>query len=89
MRGQVAGTQSGDAFWLTRAEMGTRSGAVRIVGFYDMGWADSRKRFGKLQPQRGAGFGVGFLDGFFRIDVARGLNYNRRWRTDLYLEAPL
>jgi len=89
VRGQVAGTQSGDAFWLTRAEMGTRSGAVRIVGFYDMGWADSRKRFGKLQPQRGAGIGVGFLDGFFRIDVARGLNYNRRWRTDLYLEAPL
>lgn len=89
VRGQIAGTQSGDAFWLTRAEVGTQRGVVRLVGFYDMGWADSRKRFGKLQPQRGAGFGVGFLDGFFRIDVARGLNYNRRWRTDLYLEAPL
>jgi hypothetical protein len=44
---------------------------------------------GTTQPQRGAGFGFGFLDGLFRIDVARGLYPLKRWRTDLYLEAPL
>jgi len=89
VRGQVAGTQAGDAFWLGRAEVGTRFRAVRPVGFFDMGWAGSRKTFGQTQPQRGAGFGLGFLDGLFRIDVARGLYPNKQWRTDLYWGAPL
>jgi len=89
VRGQVANTQHGDAFWLTRAEVGTRRGAVRPVAFFDAGWAGSRTAFGRVQPQRGAGVGMGFLDGLFRIDVSRGLNYTKRWRTDLYFEAPL
>lgn len=89
VRGQIAGTQSGDAFWLTRGEIGTRQGAFRPVAFFDVGWAGSRKSFGKIQPQRGAGVGLGFLDGLFRVDVSRGLYPTKRWRTDLYLEAPL
>ncbi|MEQ1690485.1 MAG: hypothetical protein ABMA00_04320 [Gemmatimonas sp.] len=89
VRGQIAGTQSGDAFWLTRAELGTRGGAFRPVGFFDIGWAGSRTAIGRTQPQRGAGVGLGLLDGLFRIDVSRGLYPFKRWRTDLYLEAPL
>ncbi len=89
VRGQVAGTQAGDAFWLGRAELGTRLRAFRPVGFFDMGWAGSRKTFGQTLPQRGAGFGLGFLDGLFRIDVSRGLYPNKRWRTDVYFGAPL
>ena len=89
VRGQIAGTQSGDAFWLARGEMGTRSGAFRPVAFVDVGWAGSRTAIGRTQPQRGAGVGLGFLDGLFRVDVARGLYPFKRWRTDLYLEAPL
>jgi hypothetical protein len=89
VRGQVAGTQAGDAFWLGRAELGTRLRAFRPVGFFDMGWAGSRKTFGQTQPQRGAGFGLGFLDGLFRIDVSRGLYPNKQWRTDVYFGAPL
>jgi hypothetical protein len=89
VRGQVPGTQAGDAFWLARGEIGTRSGAFRPVAFFDVGWAGSRTAMGTTQPQRGAGFGFGFLDGLFRIDVARGLYPLKRWRTDLYLEAPL
>ena len=54
-----------------------------------MGWAGSRKTFGQTQPQRGAGFGLGFLDGLFRIDVSRGLYPNKQWRTDVYFGAPL
>ena len=89
VRGQISGTQSGDAFWLARAELGTRGGAFRPVGFFDIGWAGSRGTFGKTQPQRGAGVGIGLLDGLFRLDVARGLYPFKRWRTDLYLEAPI
>lgn len=89
VRGQIAGTQSGDAFWLGRAEVGTRSGFVRPVGFFDVGWAGSRDQIGKIQPQRGAGFGVGLLDGLLRLDVSRGLYPYKRWRTDIYLGAPI
>jgi len=89
VRGQIAGTQSGDAFWLGRGEIGTRFRAFRPVGFFDVGWAGSRTTFGQIQPQRGAGFGVGVLDGLFRIDVSRGLYPTKRWRTDVYFGAPL
>ncbi len=89
VRGQVPGTQVGNAYWLGRAEIGTRAAWMRPVGFFDVGWAGSRDAFSKAQPQRGAGVGLGFLDGLFRMDLARGLYPNKRWRFDLYLEAPL
>jgi Spy/CpxP family protein refolding chaperone len=89
VRGQLPGTQSGNAFWYGRAELGTRQGAARPVVFYDAGWAGTRKAFGNGLIQRGAGFGLGLLDGLFRIDVARGIAPSRRWRTDLYIGAPL
>ena len=89
VRGQRPGTQSGDAFWFTRAEVGTRSGAFRPVLFADLGWAGNRQTFGRVKPQRGAGFGFGVLDGLLRFDLARGLHPNKGWRLDLYLEAPL
>ncbi len=89
VRGQLPGTQIGNAYWLGRAEIGTRAAWVRPVGFFDVGWAGSRDAFSKEKPQRGAGIGLGFLDGLFRMDLARGLYPNKRWRFDLYLEAPL
>lgn len=89
VRGQIAGTQAGDAFWLGRGEIGTRFSGFRPVGFFDVGWAGSRKTFGQIQPQRGAGFGLGVLDGLFRIDFSRGLYPTKRWRTDVYFGAPL
>ena len=89
VRGQLPGTQQGDAFWFSRAEVGTRGGAVRPVVFFDVGWAGSRRSIGRIQPQRGTGMGLGFLDGLFRVDVARGLYPYKGWRTDLYLEAPI
>lgn len=89
VRGQLPGTQQGDAFWFSRAEIGTRSGAFRPVGFFDVGWAGSRTSFGRIQPQRGAGIGFGLLDGLMRLDIARGLYPSKQWRLDLYLEAPI
>lgn len=89
VRGQLPGTQSGDAFWLGRAELGRGRGGFRPVAFFDVGWAGSRRTFGQIQPQRGAGFGFGALDGLLRLDIARGLYPSKGWRTDFYLGAPL
>lgn len=89
VRGQIAGTQDGDAFWLARAEVGTKQGFFRPVGFFDIGWAGSRDAFGKTQPQRGAGVGFGVLDGLIRVDFSRGLYPLKQWRTDFYLSAAL
>lgn len=89
VRGQFPGTQNGNAFWYSRAELGTRQGFARPIVFYDMGWAGSRSAFGQGMMQRGAGVGFGFLDGLLRVDFARGLNPAKRWRTDIYLGAPL
>ncbi len=89
VRGQIAGTQDGDAFWLARAEVGTKQGVFRPVGFFDIGWAGSREAFAKVQPQRGAGVGIGVLDGLIRVDFSRGLYPLKQWRTDFYLSAAL
>ncbi len=89
VRGQIAGTQEGNAFWLVRGEIGTRSGFARPVAFFDIGWAGARDAIGMTQPQRGAGMGLSLIDGLFRVDFSRGLYPNKRWRTDLYLQAPL
>jgi hypothetical protein len=35
---------------------------------------------------RGAGIGITALDGLARLDVARGLSSDGRWRADLYFE---
>jgi hypothetical protein len=89
VRGQLPGSQSGNAFWFSRAELGTRQGFARPLVFYDLGWAGSRSAFSQGGLQRGVGFGLGFLDGLFRLDVARGLGPFKGWRTDLYFGAPL
>lgn len=89
VRGQVAGTQAGDAFWLVRTEVGRRSGFVRPVAFFDIGWAGNRNDYGAASTPRGAGVGLSFLDGLFRIDFSRGLFPRKSWRTDLYLSAPI
>lgn len=89
VRGELAGTQEGNAFWLTRSEVGVRNGFLRPLAFFDIGWAGNRTRYGQSGTQRGAGIGVSMLDGLFRLDVARGLFPFRGWRTDLYLGAPI
>ncbi len=89
VRGQLPGTQGGDAFWLTRAELGSRQAAFRGILFYDVGWAGSRKKIGQIQPQRGAGFGLSMLDGLLRFDIAKGIYPRNGWRSDFYLEAPI
>jgi hypothetical protein len=89
VRGQIAGTQEGDAFWLTRYEVGRRNGFLRPVAFFDIGWAGMRDKYGSSGTERGAGIGASIFDGLFRIDVSRGLYPLKSWRTDLYFGAPI
>ncbi len=89
VRGQLPGTQGGDTYWFTRTEIGTRAGAIRPVAFFDVGWAGRREALGRIQPQRGAGIGLGLLDGLLRFDLAKGLYPFKGWRSDFYLEAPI
>lgn len=92
VRGQRPDTaMSGNAYWLTRAELGYDYGGVRPMIYGDLGWVGSRdslytKQLGR--PMSGVGVGTSFMDGLFRFDVTRGLYPQKRWRVDFYLEAP-
>ncbi len=88
IRGQTELTASGDAFWMTRAELGLKTPIARPVVFGDIGWAGNRKDFGNPgRPLSGAGVGVSILDGLIRADLSRGLYPVKQTRFDLYLEA--
>ncbi len=88
VRGQTALTASGDAFWMTRAELGTNNPASRAIVFGDLGWAGNRTAWTAVgRPLSGAGVGWSFLDGLVRFDLARGIYPSQQWRFDSYFEA--
>ena len=88
VRGQRPGTQSGDAYWLTRFELGRGLAAARLVGFGDLGWAGPRSEWSHPgRPMAGAGVGASFMDGLIRSDLAWGIYPTKRLRFDLYLDA--
>jgi hemolysin activation/secretion protein len=87
VRGQLAGTAVGDAYWLGRLELGGAKTSIKPVIFGDIGWAGPRDLWrtpGK--PVSGAGVGVSFFDGLIRADLARGIYPRERFRFDMYLE---
>jgi hypothetical protein len=88
VRGQRPGIADGNAFWLARAEAAHGVGVVRPVVFADIGWAGDRTRWRDIgRPLSGAGVGVTVMDGLLRFDVAKGINPEKRWRVETYLEA--
>jgi hypothetical protein len=89
VRGQSPDTsQSGNAFWLSRLEIGSTNAGVRPSLFGDIGWVGDRTKMSEIgRPLSGVGAGVSFLDGLFRFDVARGLYPRKQFRVDLYLES--
>jgi hypothetical protein len=88
VRGQRPGLEAGNAFWLGRAELAQGVGVVRPVVFADLGWAGDRTSWDKIGvPMSGAGAGMSIMDGLIRFDVARGINPERHWRVDTYIEA--
>jgi hypothetical protein len=88
IRGETALTQSGNAFWMARGELGTNKSSIRQIVFADLGWAGRREDFSKPgRPMAGVGFGQSFLDGLIRYDISRGLYPTKQTRLDIYLEA--
>jgi hypothetical protein len=89
VRGQNAAIdQSGNAFWLTRLELGRDNPGHRSTIFGDLGWVGDRTRVSEVgRPLSGVGYGESMFDGIVRFDVARGLYPRKQWRFDLYLDA--
>ena len=88
VRGQPLAAATGNAFWMTRSEIGVGIPLVRPSVFHDLGWAGDRESWrAQGRPISGAGMGVSFLDGLLRFDVAKGIRPNRGIRVDLTLEA--
>jgi hypothetical protein len=89
VRGQSPDTtQKGNAFWLTRVEIGQNDAGFRPTLFGDLGWTGDRTKMSQVgRPLSGVGAGVSFLDGLFRFDVARGIYPAKQFRVDLYLES--
>src|SRR6185503_6395711 len=87
VRGYRAGELAGNAFWLGRVELARGSPMVRPSIFADIGWAGDRRDFtNAIGVRRGVGAGVSAMDGMVRLDVARGLDGDRKWRLDFYLD---
>ena len=88
VRGQRPGREVGDGFWFARAEVAHGVGVIRPVVFADLGWAGDRRNWRSIGlPMSGVGAGASILDGLVRFDVARGINPERQWRVDTYIEA--
>jgi hypothetical protein len=89
VRGQEAGAQTGNSFWMARGELGSGNVGFRPTVFYDIGWAGDRRDFTDKgnRPMSGAGVGLSFLDGLVRFDVARGIYPEKKFRANLYVEA--
>ncbi|HTR79131.1 MAG TPA: ShlB/FhaC/HecB family hemolysin secretion/activation protein, partial [Gemmatimonadaceae bacterium] len=89
VRGQSPDTaQSGNAYWLTRAQLGYGPSAVRANIFGDLGWTGDRTKLSDVgRPLSGVGAGLSMIDGLIRFDVARGIFPRQQWRVDLYFEA--
>lgn len=89
IRGQRADTaQSGNAYWMTRTDVGFEYGAARPGVFADFGWVGDRNQWRDVgRPLAGVGVGSSFMDGLIRADLARGIYPAKRWRFDLSVEA--
>jgi hypothetical protein len=79
---------SGNAFWLTRAELGHPVAFMKLAAFGDLGWAGDRRGINEVgRPVSGAGLGFSFFDGAARLDVARGISPAKQTRVAFYLGA--
>jgi hypothetical protein len=87
VRGHPAGAAAGDAYWFGRVELSGRRPLFHPVVFADAGFAGSRDAWNAKSGRLcGAGVGMTALAGLVRLDVSRGLEPVRGWRTDVYFE---
>ena len=87
IRGQSPDTaQSGNAFWLTRGEIGRDFRTHRVTLFSDLGWAGDRSALSAIgRPMSGVGLGLSAVDGAVRLDLSRGLYPRKQFRVDVSL----
>ena len=88
IRGQTPDTsRSGNAFWMTRLEVGKLIQGSRVVLFNDLGWVGDRNRMSEVgRPMSGVGVGASFMDGLIRFDLARGIFPGKQFRFSAYLD---
>ena len=89
LRGYGGDAANGTAFWRMRAELGFGIPGARLAAFSDAGWAGPGHDAFTARPRISAGLGASFLDGLFRVDLARALTFTRGWRLELYTDAAL
>lgn len=88
VRGERPGSAIGEAYWLGHFELGHGSAGMRRIVFGDIGWAGPRGEWRHPgRPVSGVGVGLSWLDGLFRVDLARGLYPQKRFRFDLSVDA--
>lgn len=87
IRGQSADrAQSGNAFWMSRAELASGQMGYRVALFSDLGWVGDRSAISSVgRPLSGAGVGFSGFDGLIRLDVARGFYPRMQTRIAFYL----
>lgn len=87
IRGQSADTaQSGNAFWMTRAELASEQVGYRVALFSDLGWVGDRAAASRVRRRlSGAGVGLSAFDGLIRLDVARGFYPRKQTRLAFYV----
>lgn len=89
IRGESPDTaQSGNAFWMSRFEIGPDRSGYRVLLFGDLGWVGDRSAITTgVRPMSSAGVGLSMFDGFVRVDVARGFYPREQTRVSAYLQA--
>jgi len=89
VRGYGGNAMNGTAFWRARAEVAFGIPGARLAAFSDAGWAGTGRDAFTSRPLISTGIGASFLDGLFRIDLARGLTRGGGTRLELYTDAVL
>lgn len=89
LRGYDGGISVGPAYYRGRLEFANRFPGARLAIFSDAGWAGQGAAIGGSRPLVSVGAGASFLDGIFRIDLARGLVAPTGWRLDFSVDGIL
>ncbi len=89
LRGFRTGELSGPSFWFARAEVSSDFPGARIGLFGDLGKLAPRRELDFRDPLATIGVGASFLDGLFRMDLARILRGGNEFRFHVYLDGLL
>jgi hypothetical protein len=87
LRGYDAAVLRGDTYWRTRTELGMGVPFARLTLLGDAAWAGPRDAVERSRPLRSIGFGLSFLDGLARFDIARAIDAPRSWKLHLQVGA--